>query len=172
MALLSFNGPVRTHDFTLYRLAATHFGATDLPRSLDRVSPKVKEEFQAVLASAEYLAFVQSFFSLVEDECLRMKLEAKEQGADAVIHQMPALISLVNCVGYFRGQDGMFRHAHPASVADTQKLLYQMEDRVEGLLNELIELLLSSESTKERYKERLTSYFVHSRTGEKSTTLW
>ncbi len=172
MSLSPFPSPTRSRDFTFYRLLATHFGAAGIARTFEGAPPKVTEEFQAVLASAEYLAFAQSFFTLVENECLRMKLEAQTQGVDTVIHQMPALISLVNCVGYFRGQDGMFRREHPTSVGDTQKLLYQMEDRVEKLLNDIIELILASEPAKAQYKERLMNYFVRSRAGEKPTTLW
>lgn len=167
-----FANPSRSRDFAFYRVLATHFGKSEIARSFDGATNATKEEFQAIQASAEYLALAQSFFALVENECLRMKLDAQTHGADAVIHQMPALISLVNCVGYLRGQDGMFRHEHPASVGDTQKLLYHMEERVETMLGEIIELILASESTKKQYIERLMNYFVRSRTGEKSTQPW
>lgn len=161
------------YDFAFYRMLAIHLGQrSDVPESLEGASAEIKEELEAVRAAAEYLTFAQAFFALVERECAKAKADIQTQGVESVIHRMPALISLVNSVGYLRGQDGMFRDEHPRSVSDTQNLLYKMEGRAEDQLNEIIQLLLASDATKERYKERLMNYFVRSRSGEKPSSIW
>ncbi len=135
-------------------------------------SSEAEDVRQAAEVGAEYLALAQAFFNLVEQECGRMKSLILAEGPSAAVHQMPALISLVNCVGYFRGQDGMFREAHPPSIGDLQTFLYKMEDAVEKQLEEIIQLILASEPAKQEYKERLMNYFVRSRCGEKPSSIW
>ncbi len=117
----------------------------------------------------EYLRFAESFFAMAERECVRMKERIEKEGASAAVHQMPALISLVNCVGYLRGQDGMLYEAPRSGILGP---LYKMEDTVEKHLDEIIQSILAADQVKEVYKERLMNYFVRSRCGEKPTILW
>lgn len=160
------------YDFNFYQILATRFGKSEVAEPGTEKGNQVVEELRAMHDSAEYLLFAQSFFAMVQSACANAKTEMQASGPDAVIHRMPALISLVNCVGYLRGQDGFFLDDRPKPASDIQRHLYRMEDEAEKQLNELIELILAADGVKERYKERLTNYFVRSRSGEKPTTLW
>lgn len=79
---------------------------------------------------------------------------------------MPAIISLVNTVGYLRGQDGMFLDIRPRT--ENQNEFYGYEDLFEKRLNKLIDILMDSDE-KDFYQERLESYLIKSRTKQKST---
>lgn len=79
---------------------------------------------------------------------------------------MPAIISLVNTVGYLRGQDGMFLDIRPRT--ENQGEFYKYEDQFETRLDKLIDILMDSDE-KDFYIERLESYLIKSRTKQKST---
>lgn len=116
-----------------------------------------------VIESAEgYTEFVRAFATLLDQQLTLLEgyMNGKE-GAHNLIQQMPAIISLVNTVGYLRGQDGMFLDIRPST--DNQKEFYEYEDLFEKRLGTLIDFLLQSDE-KEYYRERLESYFVKART--------
>ncbi len=167
-----FSDRSKASDFNWYRMVATRFGQTEVPYELEGASSELKEELEVIHASSEYLLLAQSFFALVMRECEKAKTDIQTLGAETVIQRMPALISLVNSVGYLRGQDGMFLDDRPTPAMYIQSLLYKLEDEAEKKLHELIESMLASETIKERYKERLMNYFVRSRSGEKVTNVW
>jgi hypothetical protein len=79
---------------------------------------------------------------------------------------MPALISLVNTVGYLRGRDGVFLNIRPQT--EDQAEFYKYEDQFEKRLDKLIDVIMDSDE-KDFYKERLESYLVKSRTKQKPT---
>ena len=115
-----------------------------------------------IVSEKDYMDFVEKFVTL-----LNMQLEIFEQKTidkdDLInlVQSMPALISLVNTVGYLRGQGGMFLEIR--SVTASQKQLYSHEDMFEARLNKLIDVVLNSE-VEDIYKERLDTYFLKART--------
>lgn len=116
-----------------------------------------------VIESAEgYTEFVRAFATLLDQQLTLLEgyMNGKE-GAHNLIQHMPAIISLVNTVGYLRGQDGMFLDIRPRT--ENQKEFYGYEDLFEKRLSTLIDFVLSSDE-KEYYRERLESYFVKART--------
>ncbi|MBP9728418.1 MAG: hypothetical protein KBD27_03500 [Candidatus Moranbacteria bacterium] len=115
------------------------------------------------IESAEgYTEFVRVFATLLDQQLTLVEGYMNEQeGAHNLIQQMPALISLVNTVGYLRGQDGMFLDIRPST--ENQKEFYGYEDMFEKRLSTLIDYILNSDE-KEYYRERLESYFVKART--------
>lgn len=121
------------------------------------------ESNKKVIESAEeYIEFVRAFATLLDQQLTIFEgyMSAKD-GAHDLIHQMPALISLVNTMGYLRGQDGMFLDIRP-SAPENQKEFYELEDMFEKRLNTIIDFILQSDE-KEYYRERLDSYFVKAR---------
>ncbi|MDP2930164.1 MAG: hypothetical protein Q8N56_00950 [bacterium] len=115
----------------------------------------------------EYTNFVREFVTLLDQQ---LSVLEKRAGNKAEIHnlasQMPALISLVNTVGYLRGQDGMFLDIRPRT--ENQKEFYGYEDLFEDRLEKLIGIVINSDE-KKFYYDRLDSYFVKSRTGQGQT---
>lgn len=110
----------------------------------------------------DYLAFVDSFVSLLDQQMklVELRVTDPEQVRD-VIFQMPAIISLVNTVGYLRGQDGMFFDVRPATYGPNP--LYGYEGHFETRLYHLIEKILNS-AEKNEYIDRLEKYFIQART--------
>lgn len=124
-------------------------------------------QIQKLSDGEEYIKFVRQFITLF-DEQLRV-FEARERNAENIqdlVRQMPALISLVNTVGYLRGQDGVFLSIRPRT--ENQSELYEYEDFFEKRLNALIDIIMDSEQ-KDFYVEKLESYFVKVRTKQKPT---
>lgn len=121
------------------------------------------ERNNKIIESSEaYTEFVRAFATLLDQQLTLLEGYTKnKEGAHDLIQQMPAIISLVNTVGYLRGQDGMFLDIRPRT--ENQKEFYEYEDLFEKRLGVLIDFLLNSEE-KAYYQERLESYFVKART--------
>ncbi len=119
----------------------------------------------------EMKKFVEQFVSLLDAEMSKWEEKIKDPTNIAdLIHAMPALISLVNTVGYLRGQDGMFDVGPEIRVALSADIR-KYEDIFEERLNKLIDVLLQSKE-KGYYEQRLDSYFTKSRTKQKPTVAW
>jgi len=115
----------------------------------------------------EYTNFVMGFVTLVDEQLSVWENRAKnKENLHDLARQMPAIISLVNTVGYLRGQDGMFLDIRPQT--ENQSEFYKYEDLFEKRLNKFIDILMDSEE-KDYYKERLESYLIKSRTKQKPT---
>lgn len=115
----------------------------------------------------EYIKFVREFVTLLDEQFSVLEDRAKnKENLHGLAHQMPAIISLVNTVGYLRGQDGMFLDMCPRT--ENQSELYGYEDLFENRLDQLIDILMDSDE-KDFYKERLESYLIKSRTKQKPT---
>ena len=127
-----------------------------------------KKGLKRQLKSAqEYTNFVREFVTLLDQQLCYWEIMAKNKERHyEVAHQMPALISLVNTVGYLRGQDGMFLDIRPKT--DNQKEFYGYEDAFEKRLENLIDIIMDSDQ-KQHYLERLDSYLVKSRTKQTPT---
>lgn len=123
---------------------------------------------QKQLSTAEeYTDFVREFATLLDQQLTLWENSAKnKESLRELARQMPAIISLVNTVGYLRGQDGIFLDIRPHT--ENQKEFYAYEDLFEKRLEKLIDIMMSSDE-KEFYLERLESYMVKSRTRQKPT---
>lgn len=122
---------------------------------------------QQLSTAEEYTKFVREFVTLLDEQLSVWEDRAKnKEGLHDLARQMPAIISLVNTVGYLRGQDGMFLDIRPHT--ENQKEFYGYEDLFEKRLDKLIDALLNS-NEEVYYKERLESYMVKSRTKQKPT---
>lgn len=110
----------------------------------------------------DYLNFFNKYITLL-DRQLKIAEENIENEVEiySIIEMMPALISLVNTVGYLRGQDGMFLNIRPRT--DKQDELYKYEDLFEKRLKKLIDTIMQSKG-KDYYLKRLQQYFVDYRT--------
>lgn len=122
----------------------------------------LEKNIRKIESGEAYTEFVRAFATLLDQQLTLLEgyMNGKE-GAYTLIQQMPALISLVNTIGYLRGQDGMFLNIRPST--ENQKEFYEYEDLFEKRLSALIDFILNSDE-KEYYRERLESYFVKVRT--------
>ena len=122
----------------------------------------IEKNIRKIESGEAYTEFVRAFATLLDQQLTLLEgyMNGKE-GAHNLIQQMPALISLVNTIGYLRGQDGMFLDIRPST--ENQKEFYEYEDLFEKRLSTLIDFILNSDE-KEYYRERLESYFVKART--------
>jgi hypothetical protein len=115
----------------------------------------------------EYIEFVREFVTLLDEQFSMWEDWAKnKEKLHDLARQMPAIISLVNTVGYLRGQDGVFLDIRPQT--GNQSEFYEYENEFEKRLDKLIDILMESDE-KDFYKERLESYLVKSRTKQKPT---
>ncbi len=115
----------------------------------------------------EYANFVRAFVTLLDKQLSVWEDYAKnKEELHELAGLMPALISLVNTVGYLRGQDGVFTDLRPQP--ENQSEFYRYENLFEERLEKLINIFMSSDE-KEYYQERLEFEFIKSRTKQKST---
>lgn len=112
----------------------------------------------------EYILFVKQFITLLDEQFNVWEEESQhESGLHSLSESMPAIISLVNTVGYLRGQDGVFLNIRPRT--DMQNKLYKLEDIFEKRLQKLIDVLMQSPA-KEYYLKRLQKYFIDARSNK------
>lgn len=108
-----------------------------------------------------YMDLVEKFCILADLEISRWeKIMASGKHDSELATAMPALISIVNTIGYLRGQDGMFDDSRSPGVDN--KKLYQYEDAFEKRLRNLINYIKNSKM-KDWYIQRLTDYFIKAR---------
>jgi hypothetical protein len=111
----------------------------------------------------EYKDLVSKYSWLVDSELLKIETVIKEHPDQANIEALPKLISLVNVVGYLRGQDGAFLDIRPDEVTEYQRELYDNEDAFESRLREIIKTICVDPKNIERYKAVLDRYFLKAR---------
>lgn len=115
-------------------------------------------------SGADYLAFVDTFCALLDSQLLEFEAQAQDPSQlHSIMFRLPALISLVNTVGYLRGQDDLFLNVRP--MTDNQQHLYELEQQFETRLGALIQLVLDSH-LRDQYIERLQQYYVTTRSGQ------
>ncbi len=116
--------------------------------------------FKETKTAEEYKDLVERFSLLVDKELRIFEQGVKEGKVAEIIPMMPKLISLVNTVGYLRGQDNAFLDYRPH--LDFQNDLYKNERDFENRLRCLIESIKSS-GLAEGYKRCLSEYFIKTR---------
>ncbi len=120
-----------------------------------------------LFTAEEYTKLVRNFVTLVDEQ---LKIWEEDTRDKEYLHhlagRMPVIISLVNTVGYLRGQDCVFVDIRPST--ENQNEFYKYEHLLESRLKKLIDMLMDSDE-KEYYIEMLEGYLVKSRTKQKPT---
>ncbi len=111
----------------------------------------------------EYKNLVSTYSWLVDSELAKIEKISKEHPEAMPVESLPKLISLVNVVGYLRGQDGAFIDVRPDGVADFQNELYENEDSFEKRLHEIIESVCLNEQSQQKYRFLLEQYYIKAR---------
>lgn len=121
----------------------------------------------------EWQTFVEQFVTLLDKEMSKHEEKIKEPSyAVDLVHVMPALISMVNTIGYLRGQDGMIASDMDPNIRiPLTNKIREYENHFEERLDKLIDIILKSDQ-KEYYEQRLDSYFTKCRTKQKTTVAW
>lgn len=110
----------------------------------------------------EYIELAKRIAWLVDTELLETENKMSEGRFDLVISKLPKLISMVNMVGYLRGQDGTFLDARP-SVGEHQSELYALEDACEARLRKLITYVCTNENRAKATEARIREYYLTDR---------
>lgn len=76
---------------------------------------------------------------------------------------VPKLISLVNMIGYLRGQDGAFLDIRPDSEGGYQDELYNNENEFEKRLTDFLIAIAPEAQRKEALKFELEQYYIKAR---------
>ena len=119
-------------------------------------------ELKQPATAEEYMRMVEQFSWLVDRELKDAEKEISDsprpwQGAG----MLPKLISLVNVIGYMRGQDGVFLDSRPFEVSTQfQSDLYKNEDSFEGRLNNLIVKVCETSEGVSELKRRIEEYYI------------
>ena len=118
--------------------------------------------FTPVTSAEDYKTLVEQFSFLVDVELKKFENITSADEANTAALAAPKLISLVNTVGYLRGQDNAFLEIRPKEVVGFQKDLYAnervFEDKLKNLLNKI-----SSLGQKKIYDYRIDEYFIETR---------
>jgi len=112
----------------------------------------------------EYIDLFNNFKNLVDKQL--EYFETDTENNHNLANSLPALISLINTIGYLRGQDEMFLNFRPRTYKQTY--FYQVENEFEKRLEKLITRVLNSKEA-EFYKTRLHIYFCDARTRSNNT---
>jgi hypothetical protein len=122
-------------------------------------------KFKDIKTADEYKDLVEKYSWLVDSELKKVEQNIREHPAnlDVNIESLPKLISLVNVIGYLRGQGNAFIEVRPDGVAEFQRELYDNEDAFEGRLREIIKAICVDTIYLEKYKAVLDRYFLKAR---------
>jgi hypothetical protein len=93
-------------------------------------------------------------------------LEASRDRGDlgSTARGLPPVVSLVNVVGYMRGQGGVLLSHRPAGVQDHQAALYAAEDAAEKRLWALIDAVCADPESRVAYLASMREYYLIHRT--------
>ena len=113
----------------------------------------------------EYIDLVERFSGLVDQEMKKTESEENPGRIHAIASRLPALISLVNTIGYLRGEDSVFLDVRPEDMRTSgrQGDLYKNEDLFEKRLQNLIDEVGTSDEAK-FYRDTLERYYITART--------
>jgi len=128
----------------------------------DQISNKIGRMIQT---AEDWKIFIEQYVSLIENEFAIWESRISEP---TNIHDlavaMPALITLVNTLGYLRGQDGVFSRLNMGIRLEMNNQLYEYENTFNKRLQKLIDVIMQSEE-KNIYIQTLQNYFINSRIG-------
>lgn len=117
--------------------------------------------FQKFESEEQYKKFVEQFYYLVDGELKKSEKLQEENDHRNIAFTIPKIISLINTIGYLRGEDGVFVDSRPHGLS-FQNELYGKEQEFEERLYKLIKYVRSSPSA-DFCKARLEEYFFKNR---------
>jgi predicted ATP-binding protein involved in virulence len=117
---------------------------------------QIEDEAQYLLMVKQYSYLVNHTFLLIEED-IKAGVNPQE-----LVNALPKLISLVNVVGFFRGQDGVFSELQNLRTNSTS-LLRKNEDEFEKRLLEIIEYVNTDPVAAKYYKTKLLEYYLINR---------
>ena len=120
-------------------------------------------KFTDIKTAEEYIDLVGKYLWLVDSELQKLEANVKEHPEQINMESLPKLISMINVIGYLRGQDGAFLDSRPEGVGEYQTELYKNEDAFENRLNEIIKTICANPKNLESYKGTLERYFLKAR---------
>lgn len=122
-------------------------------------------EFTEIKTADEYKDLVTKYSWLVDSELKIIELNIKEHpdNLDMNIESLPKLISLVNVVGYLRGQNNAFIEVRPDDVVEYQSELYKNEDAFESRLHTIITTICVDPKNLELCKSTIERHFIEYR---------
>lgn len=116
---------------------------------------------QTPLTTAEeYLQTLTRLCALVDGQMITAE-EAQTKGdLRSVAQALPPLISMVNTIGYFRGEDNQFLSGRPPEVTHYQEELRAYEKGFVDRLSSLISFIMQSDE-RTHYRQLLHEYYLH-----------
>lgn len=117
-------------------------------------------EYRKIETEEKFKELVEEFYFLVDSEIKKVEAQIQMKDNNGIIFSIPKIISLINTIGYLRGQDNAFIDARPST--NFQSELYKNEDMFEKRLKIIIEYIAKEEN--EAYTSRLKEYFIKNRT--------
>jgi len=112
---------------------------------------------------------VEQFSWLVNKEMGKAESEEGSGRIHTIASRLPALVLLVNTIGYLRGGDGVFLDFRPEDMRGSgrQGDLYKNQDEFEKRLQVLIDEVSASDEVS-FYRDTLERYYVLARTARVS----
>lgn len=123
-------------------------------------------KLQPIETAHAYMDLVSRYSWLVDSELKKAESainESPEHGPESIINSIPKLISLVNVVGYLRGQDYAFIDVRPHEVINQQSELCKNEDEFEARLIKIVQAAYDNPKNREKYEWRIRNYFLKAR---------
>jgi len=120
-------------------------------------------KFTDIKTADEYIDLVGKYSWLVNSELQKLEANVREHPEQINMESLPKLISMINVIGYLRGQDGAFLDSRPEGVSEYQSELYKNEDAFENRLNNIIKTICANPKNLEDYKAILGRYFINAR---------
>lgn len=121
-------------------------------------------EFAEIKTPEAYRQLVEQFSFLADKELQKYEVWASQGNLHEMALGLPKIISIVNVIGYLRGQDGAFSDIRPKT--DFQPELYKNEDFFEKRLFALITQVNASKQEAPTYKLAVHTYYLKARSAE------
>jgi hypothetical protein len=117
-------------------------------------------DYLNITSSEDYLRLVTQYSFLVDHELSLFEVSISEGTRPLdIADRIPKLISLVNVIGYLRGQDGAFSNMHEYRK-EAKADLYQNEDDFEKRLSSIIEYITSDTEAMKWCRAKLMEYYL------------
>lgn len=120
-------------------------------------------QFTPVKTLDEYKDLVSRLSWLIDAQLKAAEEIAREHPLQYPMGSVPKLISLVNMIGYVRGQDGAFLDIRPNSEGSYQDELYDNENAFEKRLTDFLIAIAPDTQRKEALKFELEQYYIKAR---------
>ena len=120
-------------------------------------------DYSKITSEEQYIEMVKQY-SYLADYSLSL-IEAEIQNSvspQELINNLLKLISLVNVIGYFRGQDGVLMDFQSLRT-NSMSWLRQNEDEFENRLWSIIDYVKADEIAAKQYRAKMLDYYLKNR---------